>query len=131
MLLFIDTSGFNNIELAIIVGANVYRLNRTLAFNENYKSLDVLQKFLAHHKIELKQLNRIVVCSGPGSFTGIRVGVSLAQALGYALNISVQAVPKNKVPKDLRKLAQLKLPAKLSLHYGSKPNITKTKKKTR
>ncbi len=131
MILYINTAKFNTIELVIIDNLIIKTFSKDLAFNENYKSLEMLQKFLKHHDVKLNQLNRIVVCSGPGSFTGIRVGVALAQALGYALNIGVQAVPLNKIPKDLRKLPALKVPAKLNIHYGAKPNISKAKKKTR
>lgn len=37
----------------------------------------------------LKDLSEIEVATGPGSFTGIRVGVSVAQTLGFSLGIPV------------------------------------------
>ena len=37
-------------------------------------------------------LDRIAVTSGPGSFTGIRIGVALARAIGLALNVPVVGV---------------------------------------
>lgn len=131
MTLYINTSEFHNLELALITDAGIKKLDKDLAFNENFKTLDLIEKFLKQHKAKWQDVKKIVVCSGPGSFTGIRVGVSLAQALGLALNIPVMAVPKNKVPKNLTKLPGIKLPDKLTLHYGAKPNITKPKKKTR
>src|SRR5688572_9584247 len=131
MILFIDTSDFNNLRLALINQAMVKDFVTSVAFNENYKTNEFLQKFFKKQKVSPKDLSKIIVCSGPGSFTGIRVGVSLAQALGFALHIPVIAIPKNKVPQDLLKLQTLKLPSELTLHYGQKPNITKAKKKTR
>lgn len=131
MLLYINTSEFHKIELVLLTNNTVLSVSKDLAFNENYKSLEVLQKFLVHHKIQLQDLKKIIVCSGPGSFTGIRVGVSLAQGLGYGLNIPVYAIPKNRVPSDFRKFKEIKLPEKLILHYGAQPNITKAKEKTR
>ena len=38
---------------------------------------------------ELKTLQGIEVETGPGSFTGLRVGVSVANALGFSLRIPV------------------------------------------
>lgn len=130
MILFIDTSDFHNLRL-VLIDKVLKEFSTEVAFNENYKTNEFLQKFLKKSKVKPKDLNRVVVCSGPGSFTGIRVGVSLAQALGFALHIPVLAIPKNKVPKDLIKLKTIKLPRKLILHYGQKPNITKAKNKKR
>jgi tRNA threonylcarbamoyladenosine biosynthesis protein TsaB len=42
--------------------------------------------------ISLKELNAIVVSSGPGSYTGLRIGTSTAKGLCYALNIPLIAV---------------------------------------
>lgn len=39
--------------------------------------------------IDWRVLDGIEVETGPGSFTGLRVGASVAQALGFALNIPV------------------------------------------
>jgi tRNA threonylcarbamoyladenosine biosynthesis protein TsaB len=41
----------------------------------------------------LASLERIAVTIGPGSFTGIRVGVALARAMGLALGVPVVGVP--------------------------------------
>ena len=38
-----------------------------------------------------QKIKGIEVETGPGSFTGLRVGVSVANALGFALNIPVNA----------------------------------------
>jgi tRNA threonylcarbamoyladenosine biosynthesis protein TsaB len=129
MILFIDTSDFHNLHLALVSNGEVKDFTASVAFNENYKTNELLDKFLRKHKVRMKDLSKVVVCNGPGSFTGIRVGVSLAQALGFALNIPVIAITKNKIPKDLSKLDKLKGGKILTLNYGQKPNITKPKKK--
>lgn len=128
MILFINTSDFNNLTLVLQDGAMVRLFVKSIAFNENYKTNEFLQKFLKESKISPSDLTKIIVCSGPGSFTGIRVGVSLAQALGFALGIPVIAIPKNKVPEDVRKLERIKGGKSLVMNYGQKPNITKSKK---
>jgi tRNA threonylcarbamoyladenosine biosynthesis protein TsaB len=133
MILFIDTSDFNNLHFALVPPdekIKVEQLSKTVAYNENHKTLELLQKFLKKQKTQLKQVKKIVVCSGPGSFTGIRVGVALAQAMGFALNIPVVAIKKTKVPKNLGDLRKLKASQHIVLHYGKKPNITKSKRKS-
>jgi len=42
--------------------------------------------------IELKDLDAIAVSKGPGSYTGLRVGVSTAKGLCYALDIPLMAI---------------------------------------
>ena len=129
MILFIDTSNFDALEFVIVDGPTVKLFQTKLAFNENYKTVEFLEKFLKREKIRINDFKKIIVCTGPGSFTGIRVGVSLAQALGFALCVPVIAIPKSKVPQDIRKLPKVKGGKTLTLNYGAKPNITKTKRK--
>src|ERR1041385_4794345 len=111
MILFIDTSDFNGLRLALIDPkgkSSVRESTHSVAYNENYKTAEFLQKFLHSGKTSYQQLSKIVACSGPGSFTGIRVGVALAQALGFALNIPVIAIKKSQVPPGLAKLKTLR-----------------------
>lgn len=135
MLLYINTTDFGKVQFALINKEITKEFSKILGFNENYKTLDLLEKFLNKQNVKPKQLLKIVVCSGPGSFTGIRVGVSMAMAMGFALGIPVQTIAKNKVPTDLKKLLnETKTLAKpwsrknLLLNYGQKPKITKSKK---
>jgi tRNA threonylcarbamoyladenosine biosynthesis protein TsaB len=127
MILFINTSDFNNLTLALVNGQNVKLHTAAVAFNENYKTNEFLQKFLKQQKVKVSELTKIVVCSGPGSFTGIRVGASLAQALSFALKIPLVVIPKSKIPNDLVKLALI-AGKNSAMNYGQKPNITKNKK---
>ncbi|MBI5207194.1 MAG: tRNA (adenosine(37)-N6)-threonylcarbamoyltransferase complex dimerization subunit type 1 TsaB [Candidatus Firestonebacteria bacterium] len=52
-------------------------------------AVDIMLKF---SEITVKNLDGIVVCIGPGSFTGIRIGISTANGLSNALNIPVAGV---------------------------------------
>ncbi len=135
MLLYINTTDFDRVQFALIKKGVTKEFSKVLAFNENYKTLDLLEKFLNKQDLKPKQLSKIVVCSGPGSFTGIRVGVSMAMAMGFALNIPVETITKKKVPDDLQKLlsepknlSKAQSTKKLLLNYGQKPKITKSKK---
>ena len=42
--------------------------------------------------LKIKDIDKIMVVNGPGSFTGIRIGVTLAKTLAYALNIDIVTI---------------------------------------
>ncbi|HTE24495.1 tRNA (adenosine(37)-N6)-threonylcarbamoyltransferase complex dimerization subunit type 1 TsaB [Flavitalea sp.] len=48
---------------------------------------EAILKLIAESSTELKQLQAIAVTAGPGSYTGIRVGMASAKGLAYALSI--------------------------------------------
>lgn len=51
-----------------------------------------IEEVLAEAKITYKQLSAIAIGSGPGSYTGLRIGVSAAKGLCYALGIPLIAL---------------------------------------
>lgn len=55
--------------------------------------LPMAEQLLAETGVKKSQLTHIAVSQGPGSFTGIRIGVATARALGQALDIPVVGVP--------------------------------------
>jgi tRNA A37 threonylcarbamoyladenosine modification protein TsaB len=48
-----------------------------------------LAKCLKDENLEVNDISEIEVNPGPGSFTGTRVGVSIANALGFSLGVKV------------------------------------------
>ncbi len=64
--------------------------------NEGYTHAENLhifiQEILSEAKLEPKKLDAIAVGSGPGSYTGLRIGVSAAKGMAYALQIPLIAV---------------------------------------
>jgi len=51
--------------------------------------LPMIVKILKRQKLNFSDLSAIEVNPGPGSFTGTRIGVTVANVLGYILDIPV------------------------------------------
>lgn len=71
----------------------------------------------------------VVVYSGPGSFTGLRIGVSVANAIIYGLGCSgVGSGDKTWVKSGITKLLDGQNNAVVEVKYGSKVHITLPKR---
>ena len=64
----------------------------TEGFSHAEKLHVFIEEIITETQIQFKQLAAIAVSSGPGSYTGLRIGVSAAKGLAYALNIPLISV---------------------------------------
>ena len=51
-----------------------------------------IAEILTESKINKTEITDIVVAEGPGSYTGLRIGVTVAKTLAYALNTNLYGV---------------------------------------
>lgn len=65
-------------------------LNDGKTHSENLMPL--LDELLKRNKMNIEEINLIAVCSGPGSFTGIRIGVASIKPIAEILNVKVASV---------------------------------------
>lgn len=61
-------------------------------FNHAEKLHVFIEEVINEANIKLNDLNAVSVSKGPGSYTGLRIGVSTAKGLCYALNIPLIAI---------------------------------------
>ena len=59
--------------------------------------LPAIKQLLAQQQIDLSRIDALAVDVGPGSFTGVRIGVCIANAFAYALQKPVIAVDSLRV----------------------------------
>lgn len=87
-ILFIDTSKANHIAVILRTLTAEYTKESEQKFGSQ-ALLGLIEKVVQEAEMELKDLTEVKVATGPGSYTGLRVGVAVANALAFALQISV------------------------------------------
>ncbi|MBR5904472.1 MAG: tRNA (adenosine(37)-N6)-threonylcarbamoyltransferase complex dimerization subunit type 1 TsaB [Alphaproteobacteria bacterium] len=83
MILVINTSG-NGVELLLDD-----KHTKIEAQKQAIALPSAVQDFLTQNNVDMKDLTAIGVIVGPGSFTGIRMGIAYAKGLAIGLNIPV------------------------------------------
>ena len=61
--------------------------------NHSEKLLPAIEKIMASRKIGFPDISRIAVSTGPGSFTGLRIGLTVARTLAQMLRKKVVGIP--------------------------------------
>lgn len=87
--LFIDTSSVNLIISIIIDDKIAYYYNELNNNQTSSKVMPILDEAFKSTNLEIKDINKIFVVNGPGSFTGIRIGLTIAKMIGFCLNIPI------------------------------------------
>lgn len=64
-----------------------------LRHSHSEKLFEVINSVLSMASIKQNELKSIAVSSGPGSFTGLRIGMSAAKGIAQALSIPIIPVP--------------------------------------
>ena len=95
LILAVDTSGKNgSIALVRFKGENAHTLNLALLDGGTFSAQLVPQisDMLAKHNLNKNDVDAFAVVSGPGSFTGLRVGLAVIKALAEILQKPITAV---------------------------------------
>ena len=91
-ILLIDTSSNKIIRIGIRINGKEYIMKRKIGKHKAQVVLPMIDKLLKEQRISLKDLKAVEVNAGPGSFTGIRVGMAIANAFSFALKIPVKKI---------------------------------------
>ncbi len=92
MQLAIDTST-DTASLALVQDGEVLaELTWRCGQNHTTQLLPHLAHLLDKNQVKLKSLNCVIVARGPGSFNGLRVGVSTAKGLAFSLGIPMVGI---------------------------------------
>jgi len=68
--------------------------NKNVESNQSHSiiAMPLLKELLAENNLEVSEINEIIVVNGPGSFTGVRIGVTIAKTISYCLSIPIKCI---------------------------------------
>ncbi len=88
-ILYIDTSNNKEIIVRLNTPQGEFIEKSTAVEQKAQATLPLIDGLIHKVGIKLSQIDKIMVKTGPGSFTGLRVGISVANALSFALGIPI------------------------------------------
>lgn len=89
VVVIIDTSDNTQIKVALRIDGKEHRRERPLDRKKAQVVLPLLQELLQEHKLTLQDITAIEVNPGPGSFTGLRVGITIANTFATVLQVPI------------------------------------------
>jgi tRNA A37 threonylcarbamoyladenosine modification protein TsaB len=102
MKLYIDSRDNKKIILKLIEKAKeLYSLEKDIISKRQANELLLsIDKLLKDNNVDWSQIKEIVVNNDGGSFTGLRLGVIVANTLAYAKNIKLSSTKKKSLLVD-------------------------------
>ena len=93
IILAIDTST-DYLSLAVTKdGKTVARFHKKADRRHSILLVPMIDGLLKKARLKIKDIDCFAISVGPGSFTGLRIGVAVVKALAYALKKPIVAVP--------------------------------------
>lgn len=90
--LFIDTSS-SRIVVALTKNSQLINIiNEVNGHDLSSRALPLIDKLFKMSNTEPSAIDRIYVVNGPGSFTGIRIGVTIAKMMAWTLNKEIVTI---------------------------------------
>jgi tRNA threonylcarbamoyladenosine biosynthesis protein TsaB len=131
MILALDTSTpITELFLADSGGKILKQIKAETGNQLSEQLLQIIEDALKDAGLKLSNLTGLIFVSGPGSFTGLRIGASTVNALAYSLNIPVVGIPMGPdwLIKGLARLNDMEDDKIVKLEYGAEAHITKQRK---
>jgi tRNA A37 threonylcarbamoyladenosine modification protein TsaB len=90
--------------------------------------LGKIKEILVNNNITDNEITGIIMHTGEGSFTGLRIGTTVANAMSYSLSVPIVATEgDNWISEGLGKITSSKPGDLVVPKYNSEPNISQPK----
>ena len=105
VILGIETST-DACSAAVLRGGQVLASRLHAAGSEHARELPLMVEELLAETKDFP-IEAVAVSEGPGSYTGLRIGASVAKGLAYGLNVPLMAVPTTARVRGIRKISRI------------------------
>jgi tRNA threonylcarbamoyladenosine biosynthesis protein TsaB len=130
MLILTIRSDKPEAEIGVYTDSQPLILYKWLADRQLAETIHLkIKETLSRRNYDFQNVQGIVVYQGPGSFTGLRISISVANALAYSLSIPIIGSTGSEWTEDgINQLLKGKNSKIVIPEYGAAPHITKPKK---
>lgn len=85
----IDTSDNKKINVELEINGVKNNMSSESMILKSEAALPLIDKLLKDNNLKIEEIDEVKVNTGPGSYTGLRVGSAIANALGFLLKIPI------------------------------------------
>ena len=99
--LFLDSSD-KKVIVALLNGGKL--IDSIIEENDNHlseKFLPMIERIITKNQLQIDNIDAIYVINGPGSFTGVRVGVTTAKVMAWGLKKRIIPISECSICWDL------------------------------
>ena len=129
MYLFINTASAEKIIIGLIDKQGKFLIKKSIQakYRQSEKFLLSIEKLLGN---KLKKIKGIIAVKGPGSFSALRVGLTMANTMAWALQIPIIGIGLDKardeklINQGFNRLKKIKKFKPVMPEYGMQPNIS-------
>lgn len=91
--LYIDSSVTHKTIVSLSVTGKRYELTSEMNASKSQAILPLVDRLLKQAELQMADITDISVHTGPGSYTGLRVGIAIANMMGVLLGVPVNRQP--------------------------------------
>lgn len=92
-ILAVETTGELCSAAILLDEKNYIELNYLQKHIHSQKLIDIIDTVLVNAKVEINRVKSVAISMGPGSFTGLRIGLSAVKGIAFGANLPIIPVP--------------------------------------
>ncbi len=89
--LYIDTH-FINLVVGLFKDGKLLEKLCLESNSHSINTINLIKEIIDKNNISVEDIKEIIVINGPGSFTGVRIGIVIAKMFGYTKNIIIKEI---------------------------------------